>query len=206
MSGLVFRESPIQKDQSLIYDAFEMFGGPVLGTYLNVERGLGLVNEGEVYRGIEAMVPSSIRAFMRAYRYAEAGGAETMRGDQITPLDSWDVAVQLLGYTPEDVIRTQEAVGREKRITEAIRSKKNKLYKRFNLALVDGDYEELSQIQMEMFEFMQKYPDAGRFDLKASIRGFQQRSKDMVGGVYIPKQFQPRARESLEEYGREELQ
>ena len=92
-----------------------MFGGPVLGTYLNVERGLGLVNEGEVYRGIEAMVPSSIRAFMRAYRYAEAGGAETMRGDQITPLDSWDVAVQLLGYTPEDVIRTQEAVGRARR-------------------------------------------------------------------------------------------
>jgi hypothetical protein len=25
----------------------------------------------------------------------------------------------------------------------------------------------------------------------------------MVGGVYIPKQFQPRVRESLDEYGRE---
>jgi hypothetical protein len=206
MSGLVFRESPIQKDQSLLYDAFEMFGGPVLGTYLNVERGIGLVNDGEVYRGIEAMVPSSIRAFMRAYRYAEAGGAETMRGDQITPLDSWDVAVQLLGYTPEAVIRTQEAVGREKRITEAIRSEKNQLYKRFNLALVDGDYEEVRQVQQEMAEFMREHPELGGFDLKASVRGFRQRSQDMVGGVYIPKPFQPGVRESLEEYGQEGLQ
>jgi hypothetical protein len=203
MSGLVFRESPIQKDQSILYDAFEMFGGPVLGTYLNVERGIGLVNDGEVYRGIEAMVPSSIRAFMRAYRYAEAGGAETMRGDQITPLDSWDVAVQLLGYTPEAVIRTQEAVGREKRITEAIRSEKNQLYKRFNLALVDGDYEEVRQVQQEMAEFTREHPELGGFDLKASVRGFRQRSQDMIGGVYIPEPFQPGVRESLDEYGRE---
>jgi len=203
MSGLVFRESPIKKDQPMLYDAFEMFGGPVLGTYLNVQRGFDLLNDGEVYRGIEAMVPSSIRAFMRAGRYIEAGGAETMRGDQITPLDSWDVAVQLLGYTPEAVIRTQEAVGREKRITEAIRSEKNQLYKRFNLALVDGDYEEVRQVQQEMAEFMREHPELGGFDLKASVRGFRQRSQDMVGGVYIPKPFQPGVRESLDEYGRE---
>lgn len=206
MSGLVFRESPIQKDQSLLYDAFEMFGGPVLGTYLNVERGIGLVNEGEVYRGIEAMVPASVRAFMRAYRYAEAGGAETMRGDKITPLDSWDVAVQLLGYTPEAVIRTQQAVGREKRITEAIRSEKNNLYKRFNLAVVDGDYEEIRQIQLEMAKFMREHPELGDFDLAASIKGFRQRSQDMIGGVYIPKPFQARTRESLGEYDQEALQ
>jgi hypothetical protein len=203
MSGLVFRESPIKKDQSLLYDAFEMFGGPVLGTYLNIERGIGLVNDGEVYRGIEAMVPSAIRAFMRAGRYIEAGGAETMRGDQITPLDGWDVAVQLLGYTPEAVIRTQEAVGREKRITEAIRSEKNQLYKRFNLALVDGDYEEVRQVQQEMAEFTREHPELGGFDLKASVRGFRQRSQDMIGGVYIPKPFQPGVQESLDEYGRE---
>jgi hypothetical protein len=140
---------------------------------------------------------------MRAYRYAEAGGAETMRGDQITPLDGWDVAVQLLGYTPEAVIRTQEAAGREKRITEAIRSEKNQLYKRFNLALVDGDYEEVRQVQQEMAEFMREHPELGGFDLKASVKGFRQRSQDMVGGVYIPKPFQPGVRESLDEYGRE---
>jgi hypothetical protein len=206
MSGLVFRESPIKKDQSLIYDLVDMFGGPVLGTANNMLRGIDLVNDGEVYRGIEAGVPALVRSFMRAGRYIEAGGAETMRGDQITPLDSWDVAVQLLGYTPEVVIRTQEAVGREKRITEAIRSKKNQLYKRFNLALVDGDYEEVRQVQQEMVEFMREHPELGGFDLKASVRGFRQRSQDMIGGVYIPKPFQPRTRESLEEYGQEGLQ
>jgi hypothetical protein len=114
--------------------------------------------------------------------------------------------VQLLGYAPEAVVRTQEAVGREKRITEAIRNKKNKLYNRFNLALTEGDFEEVRQVQQEMVEFMREHPEMGGFDLRRSATAFRQRSQDMVGGVYIPKPFQPRVRESLSEYGQEGLE
>lgn len=200
MSGLIFRENKIEKNQSMLYDLAEMLGGPVLGTYFNIERGINQISEGEIYRGIESMSPSSLRSILRAMRYETEGGATTKRGDQIVPTSNWDVALQLLGYTPENYARTQEATGREKRKTEAARNRKNKLYKRYNDALGEGDYEALREVLKDMAEFSREYPENGKFDLAKSRRGFQQRSEEMISGVYFPDYARANVEESFAEY------
>jgi hypothetical protein len=199
-SGLIFRENKIEKNQSLLYDLIEMFGGPAVGTYFNIDRGFKAIGEGEIYRGIESIAPSAVRAGLRAVRYELEGGATTRRGDTIVETDGWDTFVQLMGYTPTAYARTQEATGREKRKAEAARSRKAKLYNRYNIALAERDMDEVRAVLADMREYARDYPEDAKFDLQRSAAAFRRRSDEMVGGVYIPEKMRPRAEASLSEY------
>ena len=184
MSGLIFRENQIEKDQPLIYDLLEMLGGPAVGVYMNVDRGVNLINDGEFYRGVEAMVPSAIKNILKAGRYGTEG-ATTLRGDEIVPLTPVDIVRQVIGYTPEAYARTQERVSTAKRVDEGIRNKKRRLLRKYNMAVLDGDFAEVREILKEMREFSRQHPeDAIMPDtLEKSLRGFVQRSGEMISGV-----------------------
>jgi hypothetical protein len=186
MSGLIFRENKIEKDQSIMYDVIEMFGGPAVGVFQNVERGIGLINDGEFYRGVEAMSPSALKSILKAFRFS-TDGATTLRGDEVIPVTAADIVRQSLGYMPVSYARAQERVSGAKRIDEAIRSKKRKLLKKYNVAMSQGDFAEARDVLMEMREFTRQHPeDAITSDtINRSYRSFQQRSQEMISGVSL---------------------
>lgn len=200
MSGLIFRENRIEKDQSVAYDLFEMLGGPSVGVFMNMERGLGLLSQGELYRGVEAMMPSAVKSTMKAVRYGTEG-AKTLRGDEVVPTSGWDVALQALGYTPGSYSRMQERVSGEKRISEAILEKKRKLLRKYNMAARDGDFETIREILLEMRDFSREHPEAQILGdtLERSNRSFLQRSSETLGGVSFAKSYLPRAQQSVNE-------
>ena len=66
LSDMIFRNSLIAKDQSVFWTLIEELGGPVVGIGLSAERGLDMISEGNVSRGLEAMMPASIRNTERA--------------------------------------------------------------------------------------------------------------------------------------------
>lgn len=201
LSGLIFRENKIEKDQSLLYDLVETFGGPAVGVFMNAERGVGLLSQGETYRGIEAMMPSVIKSAMKSVRYGTEG-ATTLRRDEIVPLSNMDVAMQFLGYTPGVYARTQERVSGQKRIDESVRVEKRNLYRKYYLAYLDGDFEELRDILKEMQEFSRNNPEeqiTGK-KLSQSLNSNLQRSKEMIGGVSFSPNFRPRAVRELDEF------
>jgi hypothetical protein len=199
LSGLIFRENKIDKDQSVFYDAIEMFGGPAVGLAMNLERGYDLISEGETYRGVEAMVPSAIKSAMKSVRFGTEG-ATTVRGDEIVPLSSLDLVKQFIGYTPEAYARQQERTSLTKRMDEAVREKKRKLLRKYNLAVEDGDFAEVRDVLRDMREFSREYPEdaIGADTLKRSLRGFRQRSEEMIGGVSFNRV--ERARSDIEEF------
>jgi len=184
MSGLIFRENKIEKDQSVYYDLIEMFGGPAVGVAMNFERGFDLIAQGEVYRGLEAMSPSALKALMKAGRFG-FDGATTLRGDEVLPVTSADIIKQMLGYTPENLARQQERVSGAKRIDEAIRSKKARLLKRYNIAVAEGDFSEARDVIKEMVEFSRKHPEEAITSdtINRSNRSFNQRSEEMISGT-----------------------
>jgi hypothetical protein len=201
MSGLIFRENKIEKDQSVLYDLFEMIGGPAVGVFMNTERGIELLSQGELYRGIEAMMPSVIKSGMKATRFASEG-ATTLRGDEVIPVSNLDIALQALGYTPGAYAREQERVSGEKRIDEAVRSKKRDLLRKYNLAMRERDLAEAREVLKEMREFSRTYPeDAISGDtLARSQRSFMQRSEEMLAGASFTPTGRNRAIQSLSEY------
>lgn len=200
MSGLIFRENKIEKDQSALYDLVDMLGGPAIGVFMNAERGAGLLAQGELYRGVEAMMPSAIKSVMKAARYSTEG-ATTLRGDEVVPLSVPDIALQALGYTPGAYARMQERVSGEKRISEAVLEKKRKLLRKYNMAARDGDFETIREILADMREFTREHPEAAitPTTLEKSNKSFLQRSSEMLGGVSFAKSYLPRAQQSINE-------
>jgi hypothetical protein len=184
LSGLIFRENMIDKDQPILYDAIEMFGGPAVGVILNLNRGYDLMQEGELYRGLEAMTPSAIKNLMKAGRFG-LEGATTQRGDEIVPLSVLDLFKQGIGYTPEAYARQKQRTSVTKRIDEAVREKRTKLLRKYNMAMEDRDFAEVREILKDMREFSREYPDSAieASTLSRSLKGFQQRSDEMIGGV-----------------------
>jgi hypothetical protein len=199
LSGLVFRESKIDKDQSALYDAIEMFGGPAVGVVMNLERGATLLSQGEMYRGVEAIMPSAIKSGMKAVRFGTEG-ASTLRGDEIVQLSSMDLVKQLIGYTPEAYARQQERTSLTKRMDEAVREKKRSLLRKYNIAVQEGDFAEVREILRDMQEFRRKYPEdaIGGDTLTRSLRGFKQRSGEMIGGVSFNRP--DRAQRQIDEF------
>jgi hypothetical protein len=201
MSGLIFRENKIEKDQSALYDLFEMLGGPAVGVFMNTERGIELLSQGELYRGVEAMMPSVIKSGMKATRFA-TDGATTLRGDEVIPVSNLDIALQMIGYTPGAYAREQERVSGAKKIDEAVRSKKRQLLRKYNLAFREGDFAEVREVLKEMREFSRTYPEdaiSGE-TLTRSQRSFQQRSQEMIGGVSFSPTGRGRAEQYISEY------
>jgi len=201
MSGLIFRENKIEKDQSALYDLFEMLGGPAVGVFMNTERGIELLSQGELYRGVEAMMPSVIKSGMKATRFATEG-ATTLRGDEVIPVSNLDIALQIIGYTPGAYAREQERVSGAKKIDEAVRSKKRQLLRKYNLAFREGDFAEVREVLKEMREFSHTYPEdaiSGE-TLTRSQRSFQQRSQEMIGGVSFSPTGRGRAEQYISEY------
>ena len=198
MSGLIFRENKIEKDQSSLYDLFEMFGGPAVGVYMNTERGVELLSQGELYRGVEAMMPAFIKGAMKSVRFGTEG-ATTLRGNEIIPVSNWDLALQAVGYTPGAYARQQERVSGEKKIDKALVSERRALLLKYNVAFAEGDFETVREVLKDMFEFSKRYPEAAILSdtLERSGRSFSQRSQEMLGGVTFTPSYLPRARQSV---------
>jgi hypothetical protein len=201
MSGLIFRENKIEKDQSVLYDLFEMFGGPAVGVFMNTERGIQLISDGELYRGVETMMPSAIKSAMKSARFATEG-ATTLRGDEIISITPVDVARQFLGYTPEALVREQERVSGAKRLDTAVRERKRKLLRKYNLAVADADFPEMREILREMREFSRRYPEDAITEetINRSQRSFRQRSQEMISGVSFSANGRARAEQYISEF------
>lgn len=144
-------------------------------------------------------MPSAIKSAMKSVRFGTEG-ATTVRGDEIVPVSSLDLVKQFIGYTPESYARQQERTSLTKRMDEAVREKKRKLLRKYNLAVEDGDFAEVRDILRDMREFSREYPEdaIGSDTLKRSLRGFRQRSEEMIGGVSFNRP--ERAQLGIEEF------
>ena len=203
MNSLLYRAPIIDKDQSNLWTLIEQLGGPVIGVGLSVERGMGDVYEGEWYRGVESMVPASVRNGMKSFRFATEG-ATTRRGDAITEdINPYNVAMQLAGFAPQAYIQRLEINKNERRKQTSLDSKRTKLLRKRNMAMREGDYEEVQKVDELISEFNASIPEAFVRDelitieaKERSFKAFLQMSRKMRGGV----SFTDGMLESLEEY------
>jgi hypothetical protein len=150
---------------------------------------------------METMSPSAIKNFMKAYRFGEEG-ARTLRGDPIVgEVSGYDAALQAFGFAPLDIATKQEKANAVMKIqTEAKRSRQN-TYALINLALDSGDEAGYKAALKRVDEHNTKYPgmEITVDNILASVNAFQQRSSEMLGGIYIEKSLRPFLAPLLEE-------
>lgn len=185
LSGLVFRDFTMGKDQGWLQELAVMFGGPVFGSANSVMRGVDLVMEGELRRGAEAMSPAALRNMLKAERFYSEG-ALTMRGDPIVDsMGAGHLFGQFIGFAPAEYIRNIEKGAMIKRIGSAKKETKTKLLKRLNIARRFNDAEEMRKVREEIAEFNKKNPQIRikESTIKRSMVAFDKRSLNAINGI-----------------------
>lgn len=205
LSDLIIRDSGKQDSQTVALTMMEMLGGPVYGVASKVERGLNMIREGNVQRGIENILPTSLGNVMKGIRYATEG-TRTLRGDPITgEVNSWNIAAQAFGFAPADYARQLEINSRLKGIDKKVNTEQSKLKRQYFVASRLGDQEEMNDIRDQLIELGDKHPgleiNAATINdvLDRSIKAQERTTKRMINGVaYSPKMLK-----EIEEHMRE---
>ena len=193
MNSLLYRAPIIDKDQDFLWTLAEQLGGPVLGSYLSASRGVQDIRQGEIRRGLESMVPAAFRNASKAERFAREG-ATTRRGDPITEdINPYNVVMQGLGFAPQGYVQQLEFNKNNRRRQEAIDSRRGKLLRRRNMAMREGDFEEVRNIDQKIKEFNEGLPRGAEKSritsdtIQRSMRSFGRTTDKMRGGMtYTP--------------------
>ena len=189
MNSLLYRPPFIDKDQPAIYTLFEQLGGPVVGQALNIDRGIKMLSDGEIRRGLEVMSPAVVRNISKAERFATEG-ANTLRGDPIVDdLNPYNAFMQAIGFAPAAYIENLGINSNERRKQNAVDTERRRLMRRHNMALAEGDNEARLQAREDILEFNNELPadfQDDRIDpaaLARSYSGFETTTGKMVNGI-----------------------
>ena len=202
LSDLIFRDQKAPESQTVLLTAFEMLGGPVYGVGKKLERGITLINDGNIGRGIEQILPSAFGNGLKSIRYATEG-ATTLRGDAITTdMNAWNVGAQALGFAPADYNRQQEINAFAKGFERSVTKEQKKLLLNYYMAAKVGDASELQDITARMVDFNKRHPTIAitADTLQKSMRGHAQAAAEKYHGVTFNKRLRPEIMQSIQEF------
>jgi hypothetical protein len=202
LSDLIFRTNPTSQSATF-QDAFlQTFGGPAYGAGSKFMRGLSKIQEGNLERGIEDILPSAAGNLLKSFRYGTEG-ATTMRGDpMIEDFSVFSVGAQALGFTPAELSLQQAINSKAKGIEKAVLDEKNKLLQRYNISDRVGDIAARDEYKEKLRELNRKHPGLGINEetFERSRRAFKESTKRMVNGVQYSKKLEQEMLDNIAAY------
>jgi hypothetical protein len=98
---LIFRDDPRGiAEHGYVLSAMKNAFGPAGSYLIGAERSIKAMNEGQVERGIEGLVPSWVRNGMKGLRYMSEG-ALTLKGDPVQEdIGAYNSLMQIIGFSP----------------------------------------------------------------------------------------------------------
>lgn len=195
-NDLLFRDDPKSvAEHGYILTAMAQAFGP-LGSYaLSVERGAELLAQGQLYRGVEAMMPTAIKNAMKGGRYMQEGVLNTKGEPIIEDISAYNTLMQVVGFSPANLTNVYEEISVKKGFERDVLRRRTQLLDKYDMARRTGDYELLMETQQEIDAF-----NSRRIDVKAKItpdtlrRSEQAREnaeRDSVHGVRFNKALMP---------------
>lgn len=192
LSDLIWRDDPRHLAQvGPVAYVTEKFLGPSASLAMNINRGVGLMNEGQVERGMEAMLPAAFRNMMKSFRYAEEG-AKTLDGKPIVSpenISTRDIFAQFLGISPTAITEANVKASSMKQADVFFAARKNALYNRLYAAFMAHDQAGWNETIQEMAAFSRKHPDWAFTpqSIMSSIKTNMQHQRESVNGVFIAR-------------------
>ncbi|WP_202841938.1 PLxRFG domain-containing protein [Luteimonas saliphila] len=191
LSELWFRDADRELDgRGYYYHLLEQAAGPMGGVLKNVLVGKGMIDEGHVWRGVETMLPKSLKDMMKAARYGREG-VNNLRGDPLLAEPSlWQSLLQLQGFTPAKVAQQYETNRSLKNYEQHILDRRQHLMNALAMAYRLNDPESRAETMEAIGKFNRTHPEIGI--TPASIRRSMQSrarysAKAEAGIVLNPK-------------------
>jgi len=199
MNGLIFREvgrlgakqaeEQEQKEATLQWIAD--ITGPLGGLAINFSKGLGAMSNGNVYQGIEMMIPLAVANGMKGFRYYTEG-VLTMKGDPIVEeVNTYQSFLRAIGYAPTEVARQLEENTAIRAVESQATMSRKRLLNRFALAIHENDYDAIEDIEAAIERFNEKYPgyEITGQTLTQSLRARDAASAETEHGLRINKRI-----------------
>ena len=190
-TDLIYRDQKGGKaDAGALSQYLENILGAPYSLANNVYRGQQLINEGQMYRGIETMLPSALKNPMKAYRYATEG-ANTLRGDLVGDVNGYNAAMQVLGFAPADLLTKYEENAYIKRKEDATVGETKRLLKQYYVAMNMGDQDRMDALEDKLFALADKHPDLKitQDTINRSVKSRDTISRDMYQGIQINRKI-----------------
>lgn len=175
--------------QRLAESAMAAALGPVAGIGVNVLKGAQHMSEGRYAIGLEAMLPSALRAPVKALRYAEEGVQDKSGISILDEVSPAAVAGQALGFSPSAARNAQDGKSAILAHDRALGERRQELLTKIARATMAKDEEAKAEAREEIKRFNEKNP--GRRinpnHIMASVHGRQKRINQAQDGVYLPR-------------------
>ena len=203
-NDLIVRDVMNEADKTLIVRAAEMLGGPVVGSVSKIERGFNLMRDGEMYRGVEAMLPTAIGNTMKATRFLSEGTAKTLRGDPIVDdVSAGNVLAQFFGFAPADLTKQLEINAREKGIDRRSNEEKTKNLRKYYVASRVGDQDGMEEAKEELRKLSEKhkglFPNGLNKTIQRSMEQHAKSTERMYHGVLFSRGLEDELRKDAAE-------
>ncbi len=196
MADLWFRSSDrnLEGEDEYQYWLSQMLGAGV-GMAETAFRGASMIADGEVYRGVETLLPKAARDLMRSVRYAR-DGVTTYKGEPVLDDIDWrDVTKQALGFTPARLTERYERNTRAKNKEQRIMGERSDAMAAYTVPLSKGEKPPSAALQ-GISDFNTENPDYiidGK-SIKASVSARRRNSDKMDGGILLNPKIAPRIR------------
>lgn len=196
MPDLWFRspDRELEGQQEFDYWALQVLGAGV-GQLRNIWTGVSMIADGNVYRGVETLMPKFAKDLMRAQRYMSEG-ARTLKGDPIMEDMPPSAAIkQALGFTPAGLSERYDLNRNMKNKEQRILDERSRILADYDGALRSGGETEGIIERIERFNAAYpSYPITPK-TVRQSIRSRERARARNIGGINI----NPRLAAQLEE-------
>jgi len=159
--------------------------GPVAGAAGAILTGAGQIMDGDVLKGLEKMLP--IAPLRNVAKAAElAGGSVTdAKGNRIpVAVSGWDVADQLMGFTPRPLAERSEALYTINTNTRLLEQAASQLRTKWYQAIEQNDLDKAHEVQADIVTFNASHPEFAIFGL---AQGYARRQKvNQIAEKYGP--------------------
>ena len=204
LNSLLYRPPIIDKDQPGLYTLIEQFAGPLMGIYMSMDRGYDLFSEGEVFKGVQAVLPAAARNVLKSGEQFSTGEVSTRRGDAVVEdIGVTQILLQFGGFANAELIKQYDYNKNERRKVAYIGKQRTKLLRKANIAASNRDREAYRQVMEEIKEYNRGLPRAARDKniilpktISRSRKSFVTRTGKMIGGI----EYTPLMLESLKQY------
>jgi hypothetical protein len=202
-TNMLIRDTTLPDGASIWDWGVAMFGGPTFGSINRVVRGIELIQEGRLDRGVESMMPVALSNMFKTGRFATEG-ALTLRGDPVTEdVNAGALMSQFLGFAPADYARSMGFTTRQNRYEDSIMDKRNRLYERIYTAYRTSDSAGYLTALEDIIEFNRAYPlkPIKSSDLKQSVDTRDRNTAKMRMGSLPGAGFEGRWEEEADAWG-----
>lgn len=189
-TDVLWRDDPKRlAEVGYITFGLEKLAGPTYSTLMNWQRGFGLLADGEIWRGSEALLPAAARNALKATRYATEG-ALTKNGVPIEEdIGAWNNTMQIFGFAPADLVTTQARVGAEYQTSQKLRQRRTALLTQLYAAVSANNGDAVRDAYKSIADFNRANPAIMiKFDtIERSFKERDRRNAESIDGLYLEK-------------------